>query len=183
MPRVSATERLLAAIRFAAERHHGQTIHGSDAVPYVAHVLEVAERLAQHHPEDAVLILGGILHDVLEDTETGDGELRERFGSEVTDLVGEVTDEPGLTERERRAAQVAHARHASAKAKRLKLADKAANLREMVTHPWHPTVREATAYIDWACAVIDPIRGLDPALEAEFDAAVDAARAAVGRRT
>lgn len=171
--------RLLDAARFAARAHHGQTIHGTDAVPYMDHVLDVAARLARHHPADGILLLAGLLHDVVEDTGVTDEELRSRFGGAVADVVAEVTDAPGLSEPARRAAQIRHARTASERAKRLKLADKAANLAEMTRHPWHDDAAEARAYVDWGRAVADAVRGVDPALEAEFDAAADRARAAI----
>jgi guanosine-3',5'-bis(diphosphate) 3'-pyrophosphohydrolase len=170
---------LLDAARFAARAHHGQTIHGTDAVPYMDHVLDVAARLARHHPADETLLLAALLHDVLEDSDVTDDELRRRFGGAVADLVAEVTDAPGLSEAARRAAQIRHARTVSERAKRLKLADKAANLAEMTRHPWHDDAAEARAYIDWGQAVADAVRGVDAALEAELDAAADRARAAI----
>jgi guanosine-3',5'-bis(diphosphate) 3'-pyrophosphohydrolase len=173
---------LLDAARLAARAHHGQGIHGTDAVPYLDHVLDVAGRLARHHPGDGVLLTAALLHDAVEDTEVAHADIRARFGDAVADLVAEVTDPPGLPEDARRARQVAHVAKASDRAKRLKMADKAANLAEMVRHPWHDDPADAAAYVDWACDVIDPVRGLDARLEGEFDAAAARARAALARR-
>ena len=173
---------ILAAARFAADRHHGQVWKGVDGVPYVAHVLDVAERLAAVHPGDAVLIVAGLLHDTVEDTGTTEAALRERFGRVVAALVAEVTDDPSLPEGARRAAQVEHVRHASDRAKRLKLADKASNLAMLARTPPDWSEGRMAAYVDWALAVVEPVRGLDPALEVAFDAAVARARAAAAAR-
>ncbi len=58
--------------------------------PYFSHVFETAKILAQMNA-DAVTISAGLLHDVLEDTETTDEELRGVFGNEIVTLVEGVT--------------------------------------------------------------------------------------------
>ncbi|WGH80016.1 HD domain-containing protein [Jannaschia ovalis] len=171
--------RLLDAARFAANAHHGQTRKGGADIPYLDHVLDVAQRLAEVHPEDETLILAALLHDTVEDCDVTAAEIAARFGAPVAALVMEVTDDKSLPKPARKDAQVAHVRHASDRAKRLKLADKAANLTALArTPPDWPRARKAE-YVDWALRVIEPVRGLDPVLEARFDEAVAAARAAI----
>jgi (p)ppGpp synthase/HD superfamily hydrolase len=174
--------RLLEAVRFAARAHHGQVWKGRAEIPYLDHVLDVARRLAQTHPEDEVLIVAGLLHDTIEDCGLSQGDIVARFGEAVAALVQEVTDDPSLPEAERRAAQERHVRHASDRAKRLKLADKTANLSAVARTPpdWPPA--RMTDYVDWALRVIDPVRGLDPVLEAGFDEAVAEARTVIAAR-
>lgn len=172
--------RVMDATSFAARHHHGQLRKGAVGEPYIVHLLDVAGRLAAVHPEDDVLILAGLLHDTVEDTDVTDADLRARYGAAVADLVAEVTDDKALPKAERKRAQVAHVRHASDRAKRLKLADKASNLTSLAHMPPDWTVERKRAYIDWALEVIDPVRGLDPALEAAFDTAVAEARMALG---
>ena len=61
-------------------------------------------------------------------------------------------------------------------AKRIKIADKTSNLRSVCASPpagW-PSERIAE-YVAWAAAVVDRCRGVDPALEPKFDAALAAA--------
>ncbi|TFL17999.1 HD domain-containing protein [Jannaschia formosa] len=175
-------ETLLTAARFAARAHHGQLRKGEADIPYVDHVLDVATRLAAVHPEDEVLILGGLLHDTVEDCDVTRDDIAEAFGEEVAALVMEVTDDTALPRAERKAAQEEHVRHASDRAKRLKLADKAANLTAIARTPPDWSQARMTEYVDWALRVLDPVRGLDPALEAGFDAAVAEARAVIARR-
>ena len=46
--------------------------------------------------EDVVLLMGGLLHDTLEDTDATYEDLEQRFGPEVAALVAEVTDDKSL---------------------------------------------------------------------------------------
>ena len=174
-------ERLLDAAHYATCLHHGQRRKGSVDLPYMAHVLDVARRLARVHPDDETLILAALLHDVVEDTEGTEAETAERYGPEVAALVMEVTDDESLPKAERKRRQEEHVRHASDRAKRLKMADKASNLMAIARTPPDWTRERMAAYVDWALRVIDPVRGLDPALERAFDEAVAEARAATER--
>jgi hypothetical protein len=61
------------------------------------------------------------------------------------------------------------------------MADKASNLIAVARTPPDWSAERMGAYVDWACRVIDPVRGLDAALEGAFDAAVAEARAAIAR--
>ncbi len=56
------------AIAFAVDRH-GDDLRKGTRIPYVTHVIAVAETLAYHYPERDALIVAGLLHDVVEDTE------------------------------------------------------------------------------------------------------------------
>ena len=53
----------------------------------------------------------------------------------IRDIVLEVTDDKSLPKAERKRLQIEHAAHASPKAKLVKLADKIANLRDLVAGP------------------------------------------------
>ena len=73
------------AVEFACDKHRKQLKKGGD-VPYVAHLLGVASLVLEGggNRNEAV---AGILHDVLEDTNTTKKELRKRFGRKVTRIV------------------------------------------------------------------------------------------------
>jgi GTP pyrophosphokinase len=73
---------------FAANRHQGQVRRSGEA--YLVHPLTVAWILAQMEL-DEVAIAAGLLHDLLEDTETTGEELETQFGSEVSRLVIALT--------------------------------------------------------------------------------------------
>lgn len=73
---------------FAANRHQGQVRRSGEA--YFVHPLTVAWILANMEL-DEVAIAAGLLHDILEDTETSEAELEAEFGSEVSRLVVALT--------------------------------------------------------------------------------------------
>ena len=91
---------LARAADYAARRHIAQRRKGERAEPYVNHLTEVAALLAEATGgDDAVLLMGGLLHDTLEDTDATYEDLAQRFGPEVAALVAEVTDDKSLPQR------------------------------------------------------------------------------------
>ncbi len=91
-------------------------------------------------------------------------------------IVAEVTDDKSLPKDERKRLQEEHAPGASFRAQQVKLADKIANLRDLVKSPpatWDDARKRA--YFAWSKRVVDGVRGRHPVLEALFDAAHQAA--------
>ena len=82
------TETVYRAYVFAAKMHGGQTRLSGE--PYLSHPIEVAVTLA-NLKMDLVTVVTGLLHDVLEDTETTSEQLTDLFGAEITQLVEGVT--------------------------------------------------------------------------------------------
>lgn len=164
---------ILRAAAFAAEKHRNQRRKDADASPYINHPLGLARVLAEEGGiTDAATLCAALLHDTIEDTDTTSAELEREFGAEITGLVLEVTDDKSLPKAERKRAQVEHAAHASDKAKRVKLADKICNLRDVANSaPTDWPLQRRQEYFDWAKSVIDNLRGVDVRLEAVFDAA------------
>ncbi len=121
-----------------------------------------------------------MLHDTVEDTETSLDELTRLFGARVAGLVAEVTDDKSLPKQTRKRLQVEHAPHASSGAKFIKLADKTSNLRALASSPpagW--SLERRAEYLAWAGAVVAGCRGANAWLEDQFDAAANAAGAAL----
>jgi (p)ppGpp synthase/HD superfamily hydrolase len=172
------------AADFAARRHVKQRRKGAAGEPYINHLAEVAMLLAgASDASDAALVAAGFLHDTLEDTPTEYEELVARFGTDVADLVAEVTDDKSPAKAERNRRQVEHAPKKSVRARRLKLADKISYLRSLAISPpadWD--VARAAEYIDWAECVVAGCRGTNDTLERLFDAAAADARAAISSR-
>jgi GTP pyrophosphokinase len=79
---------LRRAFDFAAQAHHDQTRFTGE--PYITHPLASAQILADIGI-DPVAVTAAILHDVPEDTDFTLGEVEERFGTEVAQLVDGVT--------------------------------------------------------------------------------------------
>ena len=84
----SDTELVYRAYIFAAKMHRGQTRISGE--PYLSHPIETAVILA-NMKMDVVTVATGLLHDVLEDTDTTFEQLQELFGPEVAQLVEGVT--------------------------------------------------------------------------------------------
>ena len=92
-----------AALEQARSDHAGQVRNGSGGMPYIEHPVRVAALLDEHDYPDEVLA-AALLHDVVEDSGTTLGELREKFGDEVAGLVGAMTDDETIGDyRERKA--------------------------------------------------------------------------------
>ena len=163
---------ILRAASFAAHKHRNQRRKDVDASPYINHPLGLARVLAEEGGiTDPATICAALLHDTIEDTDTTQEELESEFGAEIRALVQEVTDDKSLPKVERKRAQVEHAAHISGKAKRVKLADKICNLRDVAsTAPVNWPLDRRREYFDWAKSVIDNLRGVDTRLEGVFDA-------------
>jgi len=127
---------ILKALEFAAVKHRDQRRKDKDASPYINHPIALANVLWQEGGvTDPLVIAAALLHDTVEDTETTWQELRGEFGDEVAEVVLEVTDVKWLRKNVRKRLQVAKARHASERARLVKLADKICNLRDVAAHP------------------------------------------------
>ncbi len=77
-----------AAYVLAMKAHGAQKRDNGD--PYITHPVAVADILAGYRLDTASIITG-LLHDVIEDTQTGLPDIERRFGREVAGLVDGVT--------------------------------------------------------------------------------------------
>ena len=174
---------LLRAVNLAATKHAHQRRKGEAAEPYVNHVIEVAGMLAEATAAgDPILLIAGVLHDTVEDTETTPDEIAAEFGAEVADLVAEVTDDKSLETQERKRLQVEKTPYKSARARMIKLADKTSNLRAIMASPpkdWDSARKRE--YLEWARKVTDGCRGVNVELEASFDEAYEAGLETLGQ--
>jgi guanosine-3',5'-bis(diphosphate) 3'-pyrophosphohydrolase len=176
---------ILTALEFAAVRHRAQVRKGEDKSPYINHPIQVASMLANEAGEtDKVLLAAAILHDVIEDTVSNNEEKEEligiisdKFGKEVLDLTMEVTDDKSLVKPERKRLQIEHAPHKSERAKKLKIADKIMNVRDITAHPpvdW--PLERILNYFDWAEKVVNGLKGVNKRLDDLFYETVKLAR-------
>ena len=122
------------AYRFSEQSHRGQ--QRASGEPYLSHPLEVAGLLV-NFKMDVTTVTAGLLHDVLEDTQTTKAELEREFGREIADLVDGVTKigKLAFSSREQRQAEnfrkmlVAMAR--DLRVLMIKLADRLHNMRTL----------------------------------------------------
>lgn len=168
----TAIREVLRAANFAAQRHAGQRRKGAAGEPYVNHLIEVAELISSVLIEaDTNLIIAALLHDCVEDAGVKRSEVVDLFGSDVADLVMEVTDDKSLPKAERKRLQIVNAPRKSVRAQAIKLADKISNLRAIVPSPpadWSGERKQE--YVKWAKQVVDALPNPDPKLKAEFEA-------------
>jgi guanosine-3',5'-bis(diphosphate) 3'-pyrophosphohydrolase len=173
---------LITALDFAAQRHGDHRRKNAAQSPYVNHLIAVLRILVEEGGvTDETMLVAACLHDTVEDTDTTFDELRAQFGNEVEGLVREMTDDKTLPKAERKRLQIVHAPGASPAAKQLKLADKIANLRDIIASP--PTnwpLERKLDYLEWAEQVIAGCRGVNERLEAVFDDVVRQGRERLG---
>lgn len=126
------SERLERALRWAASCHQGQTRRGS-GVPYVEHVMAVAMILDRLGFDEDVVI-AGLLHDAVEDTDVTLDAVEAQFGAQVAELVAHCsevkTDAEGRKRPwiDRKRDHLEALRHAPDSARAVVLADKLHNL-------------------------------------------------------
>jgi len=168
---IGPVRRILAAARFAAEKHAQQKRKGAAGEPYFNHLLEVAELVAAGSDRlDVHLVMAAFLHDTVEDTGVTLQELEQRFGKDVAALVEEVTDDKSLPKEIRKQLQVKNAPKKSERAQTLKLADKISNLRSILASPPAGWDRERKQqYFEWARQVVAGLAAPNPFLKTEFD--------------
>ena len=121
---------LESAIINAMLWHDGQLRKGTN-LPYIVHPLEVMNFLLQMGA-DKKLMIAGVLHDTVEDTEATLGDIEEIFGEEVADLVASHTEQDkSLPWKERKEIALEHLAKASKREQMLVLADKLSNIEAM----------------------------------------------------
>ena len=128
-----------SAYEFSEAAHEGQFRRTGE--PYISHPIEVAKILTQWHL-DSQALTAALLHDVMEDTAVTKGEISERFGRMVAELVDGVSKLDKIEFESQEQAQAENFRKmflAMARDVRvilIKLADRLHNMRTLdVMHP------------------------------------------------
>ena len=133
---VVESETLAAAFSEARRAHSGHT-RGGHGRPYFEHPIQVAELLRDEGYDEGVCA-AGLLHDVIEDSGLTIGEVTERFGPNVGELVGALTEDPSIGDWEdRKLALRERVAEAGPECAAIYIADKLANL-----HDWRVVYAE-----------------------------------------
>lgn len=168
------------AAHFAAKKHKGQK-RSNGKTPYIAHPIAVAKIL---HDEagikDDATIIASLMHDTIEDTNTTREEIAELFGNEVASIVAEVSNPPGIGANKHQW-QIDHAKELSDKAASLKVADKIANLRDIVNDPPVWDQQKKMDYYDHANMMVDAIEKPHPILRDLFKKQYSEGRKKIGQ--
>ena len=147
----TSSSSLLSAVNFAAVKHRNQRRKDLFSTPYINHPIEVSNLLSLAGVQDIKVLIAGLLHDTVEDTETSFKEIEEIFGVSIRKMVEECTDDKKLDKVTRKKLQITHTKEISDEAKLVKLADKYSNLKDLGTSPpskWSDA--EIREYIYWS---------------------------------
>jgi len=169
-------QRIIDTIAFSAEKHRFQTRKDPDQTPYIIHPIGVAHNLMViGKVRDPEIIIGALLHDTVEDTQTSFEEIEQRFGIRVAGFIKEVTDDKSLPKHKRKELQIEHAPDKSAGAAQIKLADKLYNLSDLAKAPPSDWEQERIdAYFQWAKAVVDGLPWVNAPLKQAVDDVIQA---------
>lgn len=118
------------AITFATHKHIDQKRKLSDT-PYIVHPMEVMQILTAMGCEKNVII-AGILHDTLEDTDTTPEEIEKLFGNEVLSLVQAESEDKTKSWKERKQKTIDNLKTSSVEIRLVCLADKISNIKSLV---------------------------------------------------
>jgi hypothetical protein len=177
-------DRVFAALTFAARAHANQRRKGAAQEPYINHLIEVADLVREATGAgDPDALAAALLHDVVEDTPVTLGELADRFGDAVAQVVVENSDDMSLPKDERRRARIAAAPAKSARSRLVKAADMISNLRALAHSPpagWGAD--RQLGYLDACRQLMDVMRGPNPGIEARFDLEAAAAERIIRAR-
>lgn len=88
------------ALKIACAAHKDQ-VRKHDSSPYVVHPIMVAKKLEKAGFDEKV-VAAGLLHDVIEDTDVKEEDLREQVGDEIIEIVTAVSEEKELEWEERK---------------------------------------------------------------------------------
>lgn len=125
------TNQIMRAITYATMKHDGQK-RKVDQTPYIAHPYRVAMLLKDHDCHDDIVI-AGLLHDIVEDTEGTHKEIDVLFGKRVAKLVESVTEkDKSLSWEKRKKDSIRQISTASLDVKLIVCADKIDNLHSML---------------------------------------------------
>lgn len=131
---------------FANAAHAGQ-LRKDGRTPYVVHPVGVLRFLSSDlGVTESALLVAALLHDVVEDTEVKNREVRREFGTEVAELVQELTiprhlHGPNVSDALKTRALTSAVGTMSWPAILVKLGDRYDNLSDMANAAWSPKKR------------------------------------------
>lgn len=130
------THELISRAEAFATRAHANQRRKYTAEPYVNHLRNVAQLLADHKQAPEI-IAAGWLHDTIEDTDVTFTDIQRGFGDRVASLVLEVTDVSTKSDGNRKARKAIDREHlagSSISGATIKLADLIDNGRDIAGH-------------------------------------------------
>jgi (p)ppGpp synthase/HD superfamily hydrolase len=122
------------------------------------------------------VIAAAWLHDVVEDTDASESDIKSRFGDDIFRLVMILTnpskEHSELRRAERKKMDREHLANASDEAKAIKLADRIDNLRDLSVDPLVPE-NFRVRYLSESQQLLEVLRGVDGRLEDMLQGMID----------
>lgn len=177
-------ERYVAALRFAAERHKGQRVPGTE-LPYLVHLASVAAEVIAVLDQPAgdgdvggsdtidgdLAVTCALLHDTIEDTRTTFDELIDRFGERVAHGVQALTKNDALPKPDQMPDSLLRILAQPREVWMVKLADRITNL---APPPSTWSADKCKKYRDEAVAIVNALGAAHPALAQRLRARIEA---------
>ena len=153
-------------IKFAAAKHHGQTVPGTN-LPYIVHISNVAMEvmIAADYTSGFNLnfaIQVALLHDTLEDTSTTVDELTGVFGQNIATAVSALTKNNSLPQSEKMQDSLNRIKLLPKEVWAVKLADRITNLQKP---PLHWSIAKINTYRNESLILLDELTGGNEYLE------------------
>ena len=165
--------RIEEAIEVAAEAHQGQYRKGT-RTPYITHPYAVGLILMEAGCPES-MIIAGILHDTVEDTDLTLAFIQERFGEDIARIVDGCSENKALRWRARKTERIEALKNASPEVCTVTCADKLHNLRTIISEydvigaaiweRFHGEVEDQAWYYR---SVLDAISERDAALQKDM---------------
>jgi GTP diphosphokinase / guanosine-3',5'-bis(diphosphate) 3'-diphosphatase len=147
-------QKLVNMIRFVEERHFGQKRKSYD-LDFTYHLYEIMLILSNAGVTDKDILMAGLGHDLIEDTDTTQDEIRKQFGDKVTNIILDCTDDRTTKKKDRKLHQIKIASQLDINSRLVKLADKISNLQSLLIAPpkkWDS--QRLYGYILWSRKVV-----------------------------
>ncbi|WP_406661697.1 HD domain-containing protein [Methanolobus sp. ZRKC3] len=136
----TALPELADVFAFTVDKHKNAT--RKSGIPYISHPMDVASILLKENAP-LELVLAGLLHDIVEDTDVDIVTVSRKYGQQVADYVDAVTEPEELrkpatgdkaqTWKERKEHTIRKMERANCEIKLLSCADKLANIRDLIS--------------------------------------------------
>lgn len=131
---------LADAFTFASDEHKNAV--RKSGTPYMSHPMDVASILLKENASYE-LVIAGLLHDIIEDTDVDIATILSKYGQQVADYVDAVTEPEELRQpatgdkaqnwKERKEHSIRNMANANSDIKLLSCADKLANIRDLIS--------------------------------------------------
>jgi len=161
------------AIKFAGEKHSNQIVPGTNS-NYLLHLSNVAMEIliASYNTKNFELgfaIQVGLLHDILEDTDTTFNEVRSQFGQDVSDAVSALSKNSELPKEQQMKDSLNRVKKLQPEVWAVKLADRITNLQPPPSH-WN--MEKKRKYLDHANLILKELKGGNEYLSKRLEAKI-----------